>query len=259
MLFCVAGDVHGKISLLYQKVLAFEDRLNVRFDGLLQVGDFGIWPDLSKIDNSTKINSFGKPASEQSGDFAEWWAAKREVPIPTLFVKGNHEDFDFLYERKRQKKGLLPGLRCLPNGEVWRWGPAWEKIRVAGVGGCYGFNDYVMKSEELTGRMRRHFTFEEVRRLRVLCEGQIDVLLLHDAPEAMDFGYAYPHRAEGLDDLIRATKPKVVFCGHHHKGGRATVAGVPVINLPIFPNRGSLLAVYFNPDSGRFKVIGEGP
>lgn len=54
MFICAAGDVHGAMNRLYEDVLAFEGILGVRFDYVLQVGDFGIWPDASRIDRAAR-------------------------------------------------------------------------------------------------------------------------------------------------------------------------------------------------------------
>jgi hypothetical protein len=51
---CAAGDIHGAIGRFYDDVLAFQTRLGVRFDWVLHVGDFGIWPDPQKIDRGTR-------------------------------------------------------------------------------------------------------------------------------------------------------------------------------------------------------------
>jgi hypothetical protein len=45
MFICAAGDIHGAMDRLYDDVLAFEGSLGVRFDYVLHVGDFGVWPD----------------------------------------------------------------------------------------------------------------------------------------------------------------------------------------------------------------------
>ena len=54
MLICAAGDIHGAMDRLYSDVFAFETSLGVRFDHVLQVGDFGIWPDPNQIDKATR-------------------------------------------------------------------------------------------------------------------------------------------------------------------------------------------------------------
>jgi hypothetical protein len=93
MIICAAGDIHGALDYLYEDVLAFEEALGVRFAWVLHVGDFGIWPDPARIDRGTRNH-------EGAGDFPVWLAEKRPAPRPTVFIKGNHEDFEWL-ERER--------------------------------------------------------------------------------------------------------------------------------------------------------------
>ena len=107
MLICAAGDIHGAMNRLYQDVFAFEASLGVRFDYVLHVGDFGIWPDPSRIDKATRHH-------DGVGDFPVWLGESREAPRPTLFIKGNHEDFVWL--DARQDPEVLLGLTYLRNG-----------------------------------------------------------------------------------------------------------------------------------------------
>jgi hypothetical protein len=44
MILCAAGDIHGALDRLYEDVLALEAALGVRFEWVLHVGDFGVWP-----------------------------------------------------------------------------------------------------------------------------------------------------------------------------------------------------------------------
>ncbi len=112
VLICAAGDIHGAIERLYDDVLAFEAALGARFEWVLHVGDFGIWPDPEKIDRGTR-NHGG------AGDFSKWLAAARPVPRPTVFIKGNHEDFAWLDAHNNTE--VLPGLVHLRNGQVRAW------------------------------------------------------------------------------------------------------------------------------------------
>jgi len=77
MLICAAGDTHGALDRLYGEILAFERTLGVRFDYVLHVGDFGIWPDPSRIDKATRKH-------DGAGDFGKWFAERRAVPRETL-------------------------------------------------------------------------------------------------------------------------------------------------------------------------------
>jgi hypothetical protein len=80
-------------------VLVFEASLGVRFDHVLHVDDFGIWPDPSRIDKATRDH-------DGAGDFPVWLSENRRAPRPTLFIKGNHEDFVWL--DARQDTEVLP-------------------------------------------------------------------------------------------------------------------------------------------------------
>jgi len=65
MFICAAGDIHGALARLYDDVLAFEIQLGVRFDWVLQVGDFGIWPDPLNIGRASRNH-------DGAGEFSEW-------------------------------------------------------------------------------------------------------------------------------------------------------------------------------------------
>ena len=109
MIICAAGDIHGALDQMYVGVLAFEAALGVRFDWLLHVGDFGVWPDPARVDGATKRH-------DGAGDFPAWFAERRAAPRPTVFIKGNHEDFVWLDAQPSSE--VLPGLHYLRNGHV---------------------------------------------------------------------------------------------------------------------------------------------
>jgi hypothetical protein len=55
----------------------------------------------------------------------------------------------------------------------------------------------------------------------LLARKRIDVLLTHDVPAGVVFprhreGLDWVSEAVGLDDLVRGTRPRVCFFGHHH-------------------------------------------
>lgn len=114
MILCVAGDIHGGLDRMYTEVLAFEAALSVRFDWVLHVGDFGVWPDASRIDGATRRH-------EGAGDFPTWAAERRAAPRPTVFIKGNHEDFVWLDTQPDAE--VLPNLFYLRNGLVGSCAP----------------------------------------------------------------------------------------------------------------------------------------
>lgn len=252
MLLCAAGDIHGAMNHLYDDVLAFEAVLGVRFDYVLQVGDFGIWPDVSRVDRATRKHG-------EAGDFPMWLGERREAPRPTLFIKGNHEDFEWL--DKQREREILPGLTYLRNGHTADLiGDGAARIRVAGVGGCHGPSDYLRRSDSLRGYARRHYTGDEIDRLAG-ADG-VDIVLTHDAPVGVPFprdrrGKPYISEAQGLDVLLARLRPRVCFFGHHHARVDAVVAGVRCIGLNRVGMPGNLVAIDMEQGQRGWSVVGE--
>lgn len=78
MLLVAGGDAHGRLDRLYADVLAFERELGRTFAHVLHVGDFGVWPDPTRVDRATREH-------DGAGDFARWLAEGRAAPRPTTF------------------------------------------------------------------------------------------------------------------------------------------------------------------------------
>lgn len=252
MILCAAGDTHGAIDRLYDDVLRFEAALEVRFDHVLHVGDFGVWPDPDRIDRATRRH-------DGAGDFPAWHGGGRAVPRPTVFIKGNHEDFEWL--NRRPGGVVLPGLRYLPNGSRMDLPGG---VTVGGVGGCHGPSNYERPGRSLQGAARRHYTRDEIERLGAGLP--VDVLLLHDAPAGVVFEKRFPSgdprrytsEAAGLADLVGRLRPTLCFFGHHHARVNAEVAGVPCIGLNAVGWPGHLVAFELEP-GGPAMMLGEWP
>lgn len=252
MLLCAAGDTHGALDRFYDDLLAFEADLGGRFDQVLHVGDFGIWPDPSRVDRATRDH-------DGPGDFPRWWADRRPAPRPTTFIKGNHEDFAWLDALETDE--VLPGLRYLRNGH----GAELEGgIVVAGVGGCHGSSNYERPANTLQGAARRHYTRDELDRLAG--SARTDVLLLHDAPAGIEFVKRFPSgderrfrsEAAGLGGLVERLRPAVCFFGHHHHRVDAEIGGVPCIGLNAVGRPGHLVAFTLEASAGP-EFLGDWP
>ena len=140
------------------------------------------------------------------------------------------------------------------------------KIRVGGIGGCYGPSDYERRSKDLQSRAKRHFTRDEVERM---CGRRgVDVLLLHDAPGGVEFTWRradgsvrrrYQSEAEGLAQAVVGTRPRICFFGHHHTRVHTEVAGIQCIGLNKVAMPGNLVALDM-PARGRgYEILGEWP
>ena len=256
MLVCGAGDIHGAIDELYRQVLAFEFELGQRFAAVLHVGDFGIWPDAERIDRASRRHG-------GAGDYPRWLKENRTAPRRTIFIPGNHEDFEYLAPHS-QPTELLKDLWYLPSGSSTVLETDAGRIRIGGVGGCYGAEDYPKAISRLSGKERRHYTREHIARLiSRSTRGRLDVLMIHDAPT----GVLIPRlnnrgmlsEAQGLSDLIGALRPRVCLFGHHHARFNAQVHGVNCVGLNKGPCPGSLVAIDIPCDGEAWQIIAEWP
>lgn len=257
MILCAAGDIHGAMDRLYEDVLAFEQSLNVRFDWVLHVGDFGVWPDPERVDRATRDH-------DGAGDFPRWFAEKRAAPRRTVFIKGNHEDFEWL--DSQHDREILPGLIYLPNGRSIELDAEGEKgrLRVAGLGGCYGPSNYERKSKDLRGYSKRHYTEDEIVQLPP--QGAADILLLHDAPLGTEFVQRrpkgerrYTSTAVGLTEAVTRVRPRVCFFGHHHNRVDWDVDGIKCVGLNVVRRPGNLVAIEVPVKGRQWQHLGEWP
>jgi predicted phosphodiesterase len=254
MILCVSGDTHGALDRLYADIVDFERAIKVRFEAVLHVGDLGIWPDPAKVDRATRNH-------EGAGDFPTWIEEGQSAPRPTWFVKGNHEDFEWMDSQKTSE--LVPGLHYVPNGQAVDLPEGKSSIRVAGVGGCFGPSDY--ERRQLQGYAKRHYTRWELERLE--SRRPIDVLLLHDAPKGVTIiqkrgdgrERRYISNAEGLDSAVARSRPRVCFFGHHHARVTADVAGISCLGLNIVGRPGYLVAVDLPATKEPWLLLGEWP
>jgi hypothetical protein len=237
-LICAVGDVHGHIDAMYRIVDELERELDRVVDLVLQVGDFGIWPDPQRLDEATRRHG-------GAGDFPRWLAEHRHAPRPTIFIAGNHEDFGYLLESGPGE--LLPGLCFLPWAAVTQF----KGLRIGGLGGCYSSRSYAMPS--LDRKRRRHYCRTEVRELAAA--GSLDLLVIHDAPAGRfsdirsGWERSWTTHAEGLTELIEATRPRLCLHGHLHGRFERNHAGVPITGLTAVPRPGCAVVFEFSDDS----------
>ena len=253
MLVCAAGDIHGALDRLYDDILDFEVALGVRFEWVLHVGDIGVWPDINRVDSATRKH-------DGAGDFPVWWSEGRAVPRRTVFIKGNHEDFVWLDAQTDPQ--ILPGMFYLRSGTRFDLTGSEHGLVVGGLGGCFGPSDYGRPSKHLQGYAKRHYTRDEIDAL--ISFGRVDILLVHDAPAGVRFerhrrGAGYISEAAGLDDLLRSTRPRVCFFGHHHTRFDTNVDGIPCIGLNKVGMPGNLVAVELNERGLDWSIVAEWP
>jgi|GEM_PF-1525615 len=260
MLVCAVGDCHGQLDTMYEQVFEMERKFGRQVELVVQVGDFGIWPEPENVDKATKKRGIG--------DFPKWWREKKIAPRPTIFIAGNHEDFSFL--RNLENLELLPNMTFLSWGEVITFRTEKEEIHIGGIGGCYGETSYFRKI--VHGGRRRHYLQQELEALTLHQRDapKLDILMMHDAPEGRCVARAYPSlppRGEyivtssslGLGSLVGTLQPKICLTGHLHFRTERRINGVCVIGLGLIPGPGSMMLLEFSKSTAEPDIVMEWP
>lgn len=212
----VAGDWHGNRTWALRCVRA----LAVAGVGeVFHLGDFGIWP--------------GPTGRDYLIDLTD----ALEAHAMTLFVTpGNHEDYDQIEELPSIDLGhdvgrirwITDRIALLPRGHRWERN-GWTFVSLGGAPSV----DRWLRREGLDWWEAEAITDEDVT--RVVAGGQADVMLAHDAPDAVlgtrgvaailrsnPLGrpaYALKYASEGRDRMTAAflaIQPRLFLHGHYH-------------------------------------------
>ncbi len=245
VLIAFVGDTHGNIKLMYERLLTWQERTGQAISWIWQVGDFGVWPTMESMDPATvkHAKKHGYELREAFGDFHEIVLGDYQVPIPTYFTRGNHEDQRLLMSFEKQLMREFPKdylSRAVPLCQDLFYVPDGHIIEVAGKriaswGGCWGEKTFEMEYwskeravENQNGFAKRlnHMTRDRFERLM---RTQFDILVTHEAPagcgvrgapnpssmaidpEELTGGGALPIR-----ELIETVGPEYQFNGHWH-------------------------------------------
>ena len=139
-------------------------------------------------------------------------AIRKEFASPIHFLRGNHEDFQYLSELPREPGGTAKVddfdlLRYVPDGAVLEAGG----LRIAFLGG--------IETDETGSRSIDTHAYEK---LMDMGPGSLDILATHDPPHGVGVGYR--GRVAGsrlVTALIEHTQPPLHISGHvHHLNGR---------------------------------------
>lgn len=225
MRLAVVGCCHGELNLLYSKLGA----LGQRIDLVLVAGDF------QAVRNDADLASMSVPEKyKRYGDFVEYYEGRRTAPFPTVFIGGNHEASNYMREL-HYGGWVCPNIYYLGVAGVIRFGG----LRISGLSGIYAQGDYHRGyHERLPIREYRdtksvyHYRDLDVWRLGLISQ-PVDVMLSHDWPQNVweygdkvrflkqkPFLKAEIERKEfgspPLGALIETMHPRLWFAAHMH-------------------------------------------
>ena len=140
------------------------------------------------IRNSYDLNAMSVPMKfREIGDFHEYYSGARVAPYLTIFVGGNHEASNHLFELY-YGGWVAPNIYYLGAANVIRFGP----LRIAGMSGIWkGYNYRKPHHERLPYNQDDVKSIYHVRELDVRkllqVRTQIDVGISHDWPKGVEW------------------------------------------------------------------------
>jgi predicted phosphohydrolase len=226
--FAVFGDIHRRIALMYTLAILWQQKSGIKLDGLLQVRDFGAFPDLSKLDKATKKHA--QKDSDELGfqDFyivtpeSKFYLEHQHAPL-TYFVRGNHEDFNYLENfatpspiDRWQKIWYIPDCQTL---KVERDNFA---VKIAAFGGIAPSKEQPARGKSAREQYRqaqkvgksepRFFSEHSIECILTALQGA-DIFMTHAGPYSPDL----PTGSTLLEQLAKQLQPRVHLFGHHHR------------------------------------------
>ncbi|MGC8628343.1 MAG: metallophosphoesterase family protein, partial [Acidimicrobiales bacterium] len=211
----VAGDTHGNIGWI--STLA---KLAARHDcaGILQLGDFGFWPD--------KRHTFAPVLNERFLNAVATEMARYGVWLRV--IDGNHDAVPLVLDRYEPGPDGIVSLRSwlldwATRGSRWEW----AGVRFGALGGAVSI-DRRMRTPGWSWWATEMIWPEDVERLGT---GKLDVLCTHEAPEGVcqpgvDLASLPVQLLQEetdsracrrlVEQARRNTKPALLLHGHHH-------------------------------------------
>ena len=235
MRIAVVGDIHGHWLELREAILALHASSGL--DLVLQVGD------AQPVRDALDLSYMPVPERHRAlGNFAQ---VVGPWPIPTWFIAGNHEPFNYL-ESMPGGGVLLENLDYLGR----QFSRTVGKLRIAGVGGIFSPKHF--DSPRATWPFpqggRKQASYFRRKEVEVLASsGPTDILLMHAWPAQMESARKpeWPKRwakvgCDALGELVSTLRPRFVFCGHMHhavvhQSGQTTI--VALDNFSARPDR----------------------
>jgi lariat debranching enzyme len=140
------------------------------------------------VRNSHDINAMSVPIKfREIGDFHEYYSGARRAPYLTLFVGGNHEASNHLFELYHGG-WVAPNIYYLGAANVIRFGP----LRISGISGIWKRFDYNKPHFERIPyndddiKSIYHVREYDVRKLLQI-RTQVDIGISHDWPQGIEW------------------------------------------------------------------------
>ncbi len=229
------GDIHARVFHTLALITAWQERTGQKLDLIIQVGDLGAYPDPSDdVRNEKYVRQ--DPAEldfmrllQAEGRIAEClhFIRANVLQSPIYFIRGNHEDFDWL-EAQHAQDSQESKVRVDPfdlfhyvkDGTIWEL----NHVRMAFLGGI-----------QTREHDRRSIEPDAYANLNQLKPGEIDILITHDAPYGIGTNFlGHTQGSTLISDLIATITPQYLIAGHyHHMNGPRAYGATTYLGLNV--------------------------
>eukprot|EP00271_Cylindrocystis_brebissonii_P021941 TRINITY_DN8175_c0_g1_i1.p1 TRINITY_DN8175_c0_g1~~TRINITY_DN8175_c0_g1_i1.p1 ORF type:complete len:464 (+),score=100.68 TRINITY_DN8175_c0_g1_i1:370-1761(+) len=263
MKIAVEGCAHGDLENIYATIQRLEAVEGIKVDLLICCGDF------QAVRNEGDLEALACPVKYRAmNSFWKYYSGAEVAPYPTLFVGGNHEASNYLWELF-YGGWAAPNIYFLGFAGVVKFGG----LRIGGLSGIFKGHDYNTGHYERppysAGDIRSvyHVRDYEVRKLKEVRQ-PLDVMMSHDWPRGVhsfgnegELAQQKPFFKEEMQQdklgsppamqLLQALQPSYWFSAHLHVKFAALVrhkAGTLTKFLALdkcLPRRGFLQVIDF--------------
>ncbi|MEO8610663.1 MAG: metallophosphoesterase [Chloroflexota bacterium] len=216
MNIAIFADIHGRILLCFKLCERWQRETGEQLDLVLQAGDLGVFPDVSRLDKATIRHTQDDPSelgfthdfAEHKSDVAEELA---KTAFPLIFVRGNHEDQEWLDALEQKSDAPIFAIDpyerifCLKTGVPYTFNRGGEAITIVGIGRVAA-----PRGEQKPDKPK-YIQPHELERLYSLGKVDFDILLTHDsAIDSVTKGFGM----EEIRLVLDAYEPVYHFHGH---------------------------------------------
>ncbi|KAK4414465.1 Lariat debranching enzyme [Sesamum alatum] len=167
MKIAVEGCMHGDLDNVYATLMHLQEVEKIKIDLLICCGDF------QAVRNEKDLQSLNVPPKYRSmNSFWKYYSGEKAAPCPTIFIGGNHEASNYLWELY-YGGWAAPQIFFLGFAGVVKFG----NVRIGGLSGHYEKMPY----NEQDIRSIYHVREYDVHKLMQVQE-PIDIFLSHDWP-----------------------------------------------------------------------------
>lgn len=215
----VTGDTHGTIDI--DKVIEFSKRPDLTSDDVLIIcGDFGlVWSE-----------------SQSEMEWRRWYS---ERPFTTLFIAGNHENYNLLNKLPHYNwNGITVRYVCNKVYHLMNGIYTINNKKILAIGGAES-HDKEWRVETVDWWEQELPSATQLGNLKNAINSsdkKFDAIITHCAPDwAQDlFGYTdYPQNrlTHFLDDVSNEVQYRNWYCGHYHNDIGAIIDGATKFTL----------------------------